>query len=191
MKQPAISRQPSAVGNGVTSPELNAESRKLTARRYRTAFTLIELLAVITIIVILAGLVVGISKYAWRKAGTSRAQAEIAAMEGALENYKIDNGRYPVSTGASRADNINNSVSLYKALAGQSKVYFNFRSDGIRVISANTTNVVDPFGTPYNYYCQYPPAVDQTNQASFDLWSYGPNGVNDEGLVDDITNWRQ
>src|SRR5271170_4348492 len=57
-------------------------------------FTLVELLAVLIIIAILAGLIVGAGKYALTKGATSRAQAEIAAMENALEHYKTDNGYY-------------------------------------------------------------------------------------------------
>jgi hypothetical protein len=53
----------------------------------------------------------------------------------------------------------------------------------------NIRYIVDPFGTPYNYFCQ-PGSLQQTNTASFDLWSYGPNGINDEGANDDITNWQ-
>lgn len=58
-------------------------------------FTLIELLTVIAIIVLLAGLVVGISSYANRSAVESRIKAEIKAMEAALEAYKADYGGYP------------------------------------------------------------------------------------------------
>ncbi|MDD5262237.1 MAG: prepilin-type N-terminal cleavage/methylation domain-containing protein [Methylacidiphilales bacterium] len=61
----------------------------------RFAFTLIELLVVITIIAILSGLVLGVAGNVNRKAGTSRAKAEIMAIDLALERYKTDNGDYP------------------------------------------------------------------------------------------------
>ena len=64
-------------------------------RRASLAFTLIELLTVMAIIVALAGLTMGVSSYANRKALESRAKAEIRAMELALEAYKADNGAYP------------------------------------------------------------------------------------------------
>ena len=155
----------------------------------RPAFTLIELLVVITIIAILSALVVGSSKYAWRKAATSRAQAEIASLEGALENYKIDTGRYPVSTSTRLCPTCasNNSASLYQALTSVSgKTYFPFKPAQIK-----GNGIVDPFGGFYNYYCRYPADASQTNKASFDLWSYGPDAVNNDGANDDITNWRQ
>ena len=59
------------------------------------AFTLIELLAVMVIILILAGLILNIAGNAQYKAAFSRATAEIKQMETACESYKVDNGTYP------------------------------------------------------------------------------------------------
>ena len=56
---------------------------------------LIELIVVIAIIVILAGLVLSTVGYVQKKAARSRAETEIAAMSAACENYKADNGVYP------------------------------------------------------------------------------------------------
>jgi len=173
-------------------------------------FTLIEMLATLLIIVLLAGLIIGTAKYASTKAATSRAQSEIAAMELALEQYKNDNGVYPAAgAGAPRVTSGNNgypgsaewsnSAVLYTALATGPKVYYTFRPDQIRLVPSTTfTNVIDPFGNPYNYY-NYPtnlavsadPLHFANNTSTFDLWSYGPNGRNDEGTNDDITNWRR
>ena len=63
-------------------------------RRYN-AFTLIELVLVIGIITVLAGLVLSTVGYARKKAARARAESEIAAMSAACENYKADNGIYP------------------------------------------------------------------------------------------------
>jgi len=63
--------------------------------RSRAAFTLIELIIVIGIIVFLAGLILGVSGYVQEKGKRARAEAEIAAMSAALESYKADNGIYP------------------------------------------------------------------------------------------------
>ena len=65
----------------------------------RSAFTIIELLIVMAIIVVLAGLILGTSGYVQKKGARSRAEAEIAAMSAALESYKADNGVYPRSPG--------------------------------------------------------------------------------------------
>jgi general secretion pathway protein G len=159
-------------------------------------FTLVELLTVLIIIVILAGLVVGAAKYALTKGATSRAQAEIAAMELALEHYKSDNGVYPTTPSGRPTSAISspygNSPTLYLALAGAHgfpKTYMTFKANQIRTINATTTIILDPFGAPYNYYCTQPVQADQFNTASFDLWSYGPSGTNGDPNM--ITNWKQ
>ena len=64
-------------------------------RRYNAAFTILELLIVIAIIIILAGLILATSGYVQKKGARSRTEAEIAAISAALENYKADNGIYP------------------------------------------------------------------------------------------------
>src|SRR5262249_35844943 len=58
------------------------------------AFTLIELILVVGIITVLAGLVLSTVGYARKKGARARAETEIAAMSSALENYKADNGVY-------------------------------------------------------------------------------------------------
>src|SRR6476469_5087799 len=63
--------------------------------RAGSAFTLIELLIVMAIIIVLAGLILATANYVQKKGYRSRAEAEIAAISAALENYKADNGVYP------------------------------------------------------------------------------------------------
>jgi type II secretory pathway pseudopilin PulG len=62
------------------------------------AFTLIELIVVVGIIIVLAGLVLSTVGYARKKSARARAETEIAAMSAACENYKADNGIYPRSS---------------------------------------------------------------------------------------------
>ncbi len=68
---------------------------KINTRHHRPAFTLIELMAVIVIIVILAGLVVGGLGYVNEKQARGKAQVQIALLSKALEEYKLDMGQYP------------------------------------------------------------------------------------------------
>jgi prepilin-type N-terminal cleavage/methylation domain-containing protein len=63
--------------------------------RARGAFTLIELILVMGILSVLAALVLSTAGYARKKSALARAEAEIAAMAAAIENYKADNGIYP------------------------------------------------------------------------------------------------
>ena len=63
----------------------------------RSAFTLIELIVVTTVIIILTGLVLSTVGYVQKRGARARAETEIAAMSAAGENYKADNGVYPRS----------------------------------------------------------------------------------------------
>ena len=64
-------------------------------RRGHTAFTLIEMMAVITIIVILAGIVIGGMGYVSEKQARDKAKVQIALLSKAFEEFKLDTGRYP------------------------------------------------------------------------------------------------
>ena len=67
-------------------------------------FTILELIIVIAIIAILAGLILNTAGYIQKKGASSRAETEIAALTVALENYKADNGDYPHGTNANGAN---------------------------------------------------------------------------------------
>src|SRR5436305_4158288 len=81
-----------------------ARVKRLTKGRYNVAFTLIELIVVITVIIILTGLVLSTVGYAQKKGARSRAETEIAAISAACESYKADNGIYPTSPATDALD---------------------------------------------------------------------------------------
>ena len=62
------------------------------------AFTLVEILVVVSIMLLLLELVIGLSSRVKEKAEESRLTAELAAIELALENYKAAIGNYPPSS---------------------------------------------------------------------------------------------
>jgi len=159
------------------------------------AFTIIELLIVMSIIIVLAGLILATSGYVQKKGARSRAEAEIAAMSAALESYKADNGIYPREAGTTdtldtrTSSNFSSyqssSLYLYNSLAGASggsrttaggaKSYFAFKpnmlSPGDQTL--NVTFIRDPFGNSYGYSTMKaadPAAVGGYNP-TFDLWS--------------------
>jgi len=63
--------------------------------RSQRGFTLIELLVVVTVIAVLVGITIGTLGSVQKKAARGRAAVEIAAIETALERYKVDFGDYP------------------------------------------------------------------------------------------------
>ncbi|MFM7817505.1 MAG: type II secretion system protein, partial [Verrucomicrobiota bacterium] len=65
-------------------------SNQVSAIRGRSAraFSLIELLVVISIIAVLAGLVVGVAPVASKRMREARIRAELAALVTAIESYK-------------------------------------------------------------------------------------------------------
>lgn len=93
---------------------------KTTPRNGKAAFTLIELMAVITIIVILAGLVVGGMGFVSERQAKEKARVQIALLTKALEEYKLDMGTYPPTTdktgSLATAAGTSTSSILYQAL---------------------------------------------------------------------------
>lgn len=73
---------------------------------YRRGFTLVELLIVIAIIGILSSVVMSSLNSARAKARDASRVASIQEMQKALENYYLDNGRYPGATLGSYAKTI-------------------------------------------------------------------------------------
>ena len=154
-----------------------------------SAFTVVELLIVMAIILVLAGLILATSSYVQKKGARSRAEAEIAAMSAALENYKADNGIYPreARTDAliSRAPDPTTyapaSLYLYDQLAGASngsrtptaKSYFTFKPNQLSPSdqSQNVISIRDPFGNSYGYSTAYQADPANGYNPTFDLWS--------------------
>ncbi len=173
-------------------------------QRSASAFTLIELLVVITIIAILAALTLQTSGYIQEKAASSRAQTEIAALEAALESYKIDNGTYPDGDGGTGSTKVLIEELALNPIDDGTKVYMEIpmnmlqnqtKGGDIRDSYANSSALVDPFGNAYRYYYDSSSSTG-TNPVSgtvnngpvfFDLWSQGKK--NSSETVKWITNW--
>jgi len=134
-------------------------------RNIPNAFTLIELLLVMVILVVLAAVVV--PKFTGRseQARLTAAKTDISAIDGSLDAFEVDNGRYPSSE-----EGLGALITAPNGLAQWKGPYL------------KRNNVpVDPWGNAYVY--KFP---GQHNASGFDLYSMGPDGR--EGN-DDIGNW--
>ena len=162
------------------------------------AFTIIELIVVISIILVLAGLVLATSSYVHNKGARSRAEAEIAAFSAALENYRADNGVYPSngdSTALDARQDFNPtmpfpnkytkaSLFLYEALSGdadndstrsaEKTSYLSFKPNQLSPSDQTqaVTYIKDPFGNSYGYSTAGQAGTSGVGyNPTFDLWS--------------------
>ena len=70
-------------------------SMKTADERRKSGFTLIELLMDVTIMLIVAGMIVGVAALAKRNARVARAKSALEQIHDALINYKLDTSVYP------------------------------------------------------------------------------------------------
>jgi prepilin-type N-terminal cleavage/methylation domain-containing protein len=169
----------------------------------RNAFTLIELIVVIAIIIILAGLVLSTVGYVQKKGARSRAETEIAAMSAACESYKADNGVYPTNSDTNDLHPISDvdpsppppgqtnaysraSLYLYERLLGvtsgvrsevpSTRSYFTFKPSMLYPTdtSLDVVGLRDPFGNLYGYSTAVNPQANPTPSPSPSPAGYNP-----------------
>ncbi len=157
------------------------------------AFTLLELLAVIAIIAVLTGIVIGVGRRASEAGKNARAKAELAALSAALESYKRQYGDYP------RTDD---NASLVQSLIGRLSPTGAPLSPAGKVqieaakfqfaLAANPDVSIDPFGNasallldpwsqPYRYV--YKTGGGSWTNPSFVLYSIGSDGADSSALL--------
>lgn len=129
-------------------------------------FTLLELLVVMVIIGLLAGYVA--PKY-FSQVGKSEikvARAQIGAFEKALDQYRLDTGRYPTTE--------QGLAALVQRPASESKWSGPYLRKEVPL---------DPWGKPYQY--KFP-----GEHGEYDLFSHGKDGQpGGTAEAADITNW--
>jgi prepilin-type N-terminal cleavage/methylation domain-containing protein len=159
-----------------------------------SAFTLVELLAVITIIGILAGLTLGAAGAVRRHGATSTAKAEIAALQAACERFYADNNLYPSNTSVDPSTSfsptayINAGQMLFSNLFGgnqynaapTAKRYFEPKPSMVSSTNGANPYLKDPWNGAYGYNS------DGTTAPL--IWSTA-NKTNASGTNQWITSW--
>jgi general secretion pathway protein G len=180
------------------------------------AFSVLELLVVVAVIIILAGLILTTAGYLQSKGARSRTETEIAAISAALENYKADNGAYPRDMAKNTTDSLDPRISgnpvnyqvaslfLYDSLFGSAssgsrapgggtKSYFVFKPDMLSPAdqSQNVKYIRDPFGNSYGYSTAHQKDPATGYNPTFDLWSTAGSidNNNPPNQIQWIKNW--
>lgn len=139
--------------------------------RRTSGFTLIEILVVITVIAILAGLVgpMVFRNVGDAKVSAARAQIELFAL--ALDQYRLDNDVYPTTS---------QGLTALRERPTSDPEPRNWRGPYLRKVTP-----LDPWGRPYAYK-----APGDVNPESYDLLSLGrdgqPGGTGEDA---DLTSW--
>jgi general secretion pathway protein G len=134
--------------------------KTLDRQRATGGFTLVELMAVMVIIAVLAAMILGVAEYAKRAANEARAKGEIEKLKIAAQEYKMDHGSYP-SIGSTDAGDL-------WAVAGF--------TDSLN----ETVSKTDPWGNPYQY--------TRHSRHSGTFHSFGHDGV--DNTADDLRSGR-
>lgn len=140
--------------------------------RRREGFTLIEIMVVVVILGILAGLIVPRIMSRPEEARRTKAALQIRSFESALKLYKLDNGVYPTTEQGLEA-------LIKKPESGN--VPKKWR-DGGYLESSKVPR--DPWGNPFVYLLP-------GEHGEFDLSSYSRDGQKSgDGDDEDINNWE-
>lgn len=164
-----------------------------------------ELVVVIAIVVVLAGLTMGALNYVNQKNAREKARVQIKLMENALELYNSDNRSYPPSPdpAGEKGDEVLFKYLYYDGFMARDDggvVYLgeldpeNNAKSGQAWIQGlgEQARIVDPWGFFYRYRSG---DSSEAVNPDFDLWSVGPDGKtnadpNHVDSLDDVSNFK-
>lgn len=135
-----------------------------TSGNGKRKFTLVELLAVIAIMAVLAGITIGIVPLINQNSADAKTRGIIKAIEVALENYKAKYGYYiPSENGEVNVFNITHKGDL-------EKINLNFAQfiEYDSMSKDRDGNLLDAYGSPILYRCP-----GYFNRGGFDIGSLG------------------
>lgn len=143
-----------------------SDPTRCVARLGQRGFTLLELLIVLVILGLLIGYVAPNYFQQEDKSKVKAARAQIKALEDALEQYRLDVGRYPTTE--------QGLIALTVQPPGEGRWQGPY---------LKKTVPADPWGNPYQYR-------SPGEHGEVDLFSFGKDGKpGGTGLAADITNW--
>ncbi|ACE84631.1 type II secretion system major pseudopilin GspG [Cellvibrio japonicus] len=137
--------------------------------RVQRGFTLIEIMVVVIIIGLLAGIVVPNVMESLDKANVQKARADFKALQTALKLYRIDNFNYPTTEQGLE------SLVTKPTIAPLPR---NYKANGYL-----ETLPKDPWGNDYQY-------MSPGQGHEYDIYSLGADGVNGgDGQNADLSVW--
>ena len=169
-------------------------------KKSKSGFTIVEIFIVLSIMAVLSSLLITGAMFARQKQKNAKTYVLLDSIAAALEMYKSDFGEYPPDDSSLHfylGGRFHKGVSPVNSTinAGPYIVYdthdLGAPTGPLKDIDADgggetIYEVIDGWGNAIHYESD---DLNRNNLNSYDLWSNGSNGVDENGAGDDINNW--